>query len=72
MQGGGVAVPADPSMGGWVGGGCTSLSPSLSEDPMSLSDVPQVTNATDILFEAGDEQQLSCWTAEIRECVHRG
>uniref|UniRef100_A0A803VLL6 SH2B adaptor protein 3 n=1 Tax=Ficedula albicollis TaxID=59894 RepID=A0A803VLL6_FICAL len=49
-----------------------SLSLCLSEDPMSLSDVPQVTNATDILFEAGDEQQLSCWTAEIRECVHRG
>uniref|UniRef100_A0A8C3MQH4 SH2B adaptor protein 3 n=1 Tax=Geospiza parvula TaxID=87175 RepID=A0A8C3MQH4_GEOPR len=34
--------------------------------------VLKVTNATDILFEAGDEQQLSCWTAEIRECVHRG
>ncbi|KAL2298367.1 hypothetical protein Nmel_015361 [Mimus melanotis] len=34
--------------------------------------VLKVTNATDILFEAGDEQQLSCWTAEIRDCVHRG
>ncbi|XP_039580702.1 SH2B adapter protein 3 isoform X11 [Passer montanus] len=34
--------------------------------------VLKVTNATDILFEAGDEQQLSCWTAEIRECVRRG
>lgn len=34
--------------------------------------VLKVTNATDILFEAGDEQQLSCWTAEIRECAHRG
>uniref|UniRef100_A0A8C5J6X4 SH2B adaptor protein 3 n=1 Tax=Junco hyemalis TaxID=40217 RepID=A0A8C5J6X4_JUNHY len=31
--------------------------------------VLKVTNATDILFEAGDEQQLSCWTAEIRECL---
>ncbi|NXO56485.1 SH2B3 protein, partial [Aramus guarauna] len=39
---------------------------------LSLSDVPQVTNATDVLFEAGDEQQLSSWTAEIRECVRRG
>lgn len=57
-----------PSMGGRVGD--THLS--LSEDPMSPSDVPQVTNATDILFEAGDEQQLNCWTAEIRECVRRG
>lgn len=55
---------------GWEGGRYTSLS--LSEDPMSPSDVPQVTNATDILFEAGDEQQLNCWTAEIRECVRRG
>ncbi|NXF70518.1 SH2B3 protein, partial [Sclerurus mexicanus] len=45
---------------------------SLSEAPLSLSDVPQVTNTTDILFEAGDEQQLNSWTAEIRECVHRG
>lgn len=52
----------------WVGGAHLSL----SEDPMSLSDVPQVINATDILFEAGDEQQLSSWTAEIHECVHRG
>ncbi|XP_074897348.1 SH2B adapter protein 3 isoform X1 [Buteo buteo] len=34
--------------------------------------VLKVTNATDILFEAGDEQQLSSWTAEIRECVRRG
>uniref|UniRef100_A0A8C5UH68 SH2B adaptor protein 3 n=1 Tax=Malurus cyaneus samueli TaxID=2593467 RepID=A0A8C5UH68_9PASS len=34
--------------------------------------VLKVTNATDILFEAGDEQQLSCWTAEIQECLHRG
>uniref|UniRef100_A0A8B9MH27 SH2B adapter protein 3 n=1 Tax=Accipiter nisus TaxID=211598 RepID=A0A8B9MH27_9AVES len=31
--------------------------------------VLKVTNATDILFEAGDEQQLSSWTAEIRECL---
>ncbi|NXL85099.1 SH2B3 protein, partial [Alectura lathami] len=31
-----------------------------------------VTNATDVLFEAGDEQQLSSWTAEIRECARRG
>ncbi|NXQ23993.1 SH2B3 protein, partial [Alaudala cheleensis] len=44
----------------------------VAAHPMSLSDVPQVTNATDILFEAGDEQQLSCWTAEIGECVRRG
>lgn len=34
--------------------------------------VLKVTNATDILFEAGDEQQLSSWTAEIRECARRG
>ncbi|XP_027750210.1 SH2B adapter protein 3 isoform X2 [Empidonax traillii] len=34
--------------------------------------VLKVTNATDILFEAGDEQQLNSWTAEIRECVCRG
>ncbi|XP_051641682.1 SH2B adapter protein 3 isoform X2 [Manacus candei] len=34
--------------------------------------VLKVTNATDILFEAGDEQQLNSWTAEIRECVRRG
>lgn len=53
---------------GWVGGGCTSL----SEAPLSLSDAPQVTNATDVLFEVGDEQQLSSWTAEIWECAHRG
>lgn len=57
---------------GWVGGWEGNAHLSLSEAPMSVSDVPQVTNATDILFEAGDEQQLSCWTAEIRDCVHRG
>ncbi|NWR75540.1 SH2B3 protein, partial [Centropus unirufus] len=34
--------------------------------------VLKVTNATDVLFEAGDEQQLSSWMAEIRECAHRG
>ncbi|NXG18266.1 SH2B3 protein, partial [Grallaria varia] len=34
--------------------------------------VLKVTNATDILFEAGDEQQLSSWTAEIQDCVRRG
>ncbi|XP_054029098.1 SH2B adapter protein 3 isoform X1 [Dryobates pubescens] len=34
--------------------------------------VLKVTNATDIVFEAGDEQQLNSWTAEIRECAHRG
>ncbi|XP_009957012.1 PREDICTED: SH2B adapter protein 3, partial [Leptosomus discolor] len=34
--------------------------------------VLKVTNATDVLFEAGDEQQLSSWTAEIRECTRRG
>ncbi|XP_009996755.1 PREDICTED: SH2B adapter protein 3, partial [Chaetura pelagica] len=34
--------------------------------------VLKVTNATDVVFEAGDEQQLSSWTAEIRECAHRG
>lgn len=55
---------------GWVGWGCASFS--LSEASLSFSDVPQVTNATDVLFEAGDEQQLSSWTAEIRECVRRG
>ncbi|NWI64521.1 SH2B3 protein, partial [Todus mexicanus] len=34
--------------------------------------VLKVTNATDVVFEAGDEQQLNSWTAEIRECAHRG
>ncbi|KAM9371872.1 SH2B adapter protein 3 [Phaethornis superciliosus] len=34
--------------------------------------VLKVTNATDVVFEAGDEQQLSSWTAEIRECARRG
>ncbi|XP_009332730.1 PREDICTED: SH2B adapter protein 3 [Pygoscelis adeliae] len=34
--------------------------------------VLKVTNATDVLFEVGDEQQLSSWTAEIWECEHRG
>ncbi|KAM6341220.1 LOW QUALITY PROTEIN: SH2B adapter protein 3 [Alca torda] len=34
--------------------------------------VLKVANATDVVFEAGDEQQLSSWTAEIRECAHRG
>ncbi|NWQ96201.1 SH2B3 protein, partial [Burhinus bistriatus] len=34
--------------------------------------VLKVTNATDVLFEAGDEQQLSSWTSEIRECARRG
>ncbi|KAM9281472.1 SH2B adapter protein 3 isoform 1-T1 [Morus bassanus] len=34
--------------------------------------VLKVTNATDVVFEAGDEQQLSSWTAEIRECACRG
>lgn len=57
-----------PNVGGWEGDAHLSL----SEAPMSLSDVSQVTNATDILFEAGDEQQLSSWTAKIRECVRRG
>lgn len=44
----------------------------LSEAPESLFYVPQVTNATDVVFEAGDEQQLSSWLAEIRACTHRG
>ncbi|XP_068767114.1 SH2B adapter protein 3 isoform X2 [Struthio camelus] len=34
--------------------------------------VLKVNNATDVLFEAGDEQQLSSWTAEIRQCAKRG
>ncbi|NXC42415.1 SH2B3 protein, partial [Penelope pileata] len=34
--------------------------------------VLKVTNATDVLFEAGDEQQLSSWMAEIRACARRG
>ncbi|KAM6241492.1 SH2B adapter protein 3 isoform 2-T2 [Spheniscus humboldti] len=34
--------------------------------------VLKLTNATDVLFEVGDEQQLSSWTAEIWECAHRG
>ncbi|NXY87234.1 SH2B3 protein, partial [Alcedo cyanopectus] len=34
--------------------------------------VLKVTNATDVVFEAGDEQQLSSWTAEIQECARRG
>lgn len=39
---------------------------------LSLFYVSQVTNATDVVFEAGDEQQLSSWLAEIRACTHRG
>ncbi|KAM8797618.1 SH2B adapter protein 3 [Eudromia elegans] len=31
--------------------------------------VLKVHNATDVLFEAGDEQQLCAWTAEIRACA---
>ncbi|XP_038008654.1 SH2B adapter protein 3 isoform X4 [Motacilla alba alba] len=46
--------------------------PDAEEFVLELFDPPKVTSATDILFEAGDEQQLSCWTAEIRECVRRG
>ncbi|NXI45703.1 SH2B3 protein, partial [Galbula dea] len=34
--------------------------------------VLKVANTTDIVFEAGDEQQLSSWMAEIRECARRG
>ncbi|XP_065595312.1 SH2B adapter protein 3 isoform X1 [Cyrtonyx montezumae] len=34
--------------------------------------VLKVTNATDVLFEAGDEQQLISWMAEIRQCACRG
>lgn len=72
IRGGGCSAPAAVRVGAqaprWVGGGCTSL----SEAPMSLSYVPQVTNATDIVFEVGDEQQLNSWTAEIRECARRG
>ncbi|KAM6111797.1 LOW QUALITY PROTEIN: SH2B adapter protein 3 [Pterocles gutturalis] len=34
--------------------------------------VLKVTNATDVLFEAGDERQLNSWMAEIRECARRG
>ncbi|NXG68177.1 SH2B3 protein, partial [Baryphthengus martii] len=34
--------------------------------------VLKVTNATDIVFEVGDEQQLNSWTAEIRDCARRG
>ncbi|OXB64153.1 hypothetical protein ASZ78_002083 [Callipepla squamata] len=34
--------------------------------------VLKLTNATDVLFEAGDEQQLSSWMAEIRQCACRG
>ncbi|NWS96571.1 SH2B3 protein, partial [Mionectes macconnelli] len=34
--------------------------------------VLKVTNATDILFFSGDEQQLNSWTAEIRFFVRRG
>ncbi|NXD65207.1 SH2B3 protein, partial [Eolophus roseicapillus] len=47
---------------------CTRLE--MPDNPHTF--VLKVTNATDILFEAGDEQQLSSWTAEIRECARRG
>ncbi|NXE93528.1 SH2B3 protein, partial [Menura novaehollandiae] len=54
--------------------------PDAEEFVLELFDPPKVrtcrllpvTNATDILFEAGDEQQLNSWTVEIRECVRRG
>ncbi|XP_062446331.1 SH2B adapter protein 3 [Rhea pennata] len=34
--------------------------------------VLKVHEAPDVLFEAGDEQQLSSWTAAIRQCSGRG
>ncbi|XP_059569353.1 SH2B adapter protein 3 isoform X4 [Alligator mississippiensis] len=34
--------------------------------------VLKVSNATDVIFEAGDEQQLVSWTAEIKDCLSRG
>ncbi|XP_030316145.1 SH2B adapter protein 3 isoform X3 [Calypte anna] len=47
---------------------CTRLE--MPDNPHTF--VLKVTNATDVVFEAGDEQQLSSWTAEIRECAHKG
>ncbi|XP_024051998.1 SH2B adapter protein 3 [Terrapene carolina triunguis] len=47
---------------------CTRL-----EMPDNLNTfVLKVNNCTDVVFEAGDEQQLSSWTAEIKECMTRG
>uniref|UniRef100_K7F2U4 SH2B adaptor protein 3 n=1 Tax=Pelodiscus sinensis TaxID=13735 RepID=K7F2U4_PELSI len=34
--------------------------------------VLKVNNCTDVVFEARDEQQLSSWTAAIKECLTRG
>ncbi|NXW85002.1 SH2B3 protein, partial [Alopecoenas beccarii] len=47
---------------------CTRLE--MPDNPHTF--VLKVANATDIVFEVGDEQQLSSWTAEIRECARRG
>uniref|UniRef100_A0A8C8RKU2 SH2B adapter protein 3 n=1 Tax=Pelusios castaneus TaxID=367368 RepID=A0A8C8RKU2_9SAUR len=47
---------------------CTRL-----EMPDNLNTfVLKVNNGTDVIFEAGDEQQLSSWTAKIKECMARG
>lgn len=32
----------------------------------------QVKDRTDIIFEVGDEQQLSSWMAELQECTGQG
>ncbi|KAJ7309819.1 hypothetical protein JRQ81_007889 [Phrynocephalus forsythii] len=34
--------------------------------------VLKVNSSTDIIFEAGDDQQLSSWMSEIKECLPRG
>lgn len=61
----GCCALSSPYMWVRVRWGCTSP----SNVPLWC---PQVTNATDVLFEAGDEQQLSSWMAEIRQCACRG
>lgn len=33
---------------------------------------PQVNTSMDVVFEAGDDQQLRSWMCEIKECLHRG
>uniref|UniRef100_A0A8D0L736 SH2B adaptor protein 3 n=1 Tax=Sphenodon punctatus TaxID=8508 RepID=A0A8D0L736_SPHPU len=34
--------------------------------------VLKVNNSTDVIFEAGDEQQLNSWTSEIKGCLNQG
>lgn len=33
---------------------------------------PKVSTSTDVIFEAGDDQQLNSWLCEIKECLCQG